>query len=203
MSGNNLYPIFLKLETLQVIIIGAGNVCLEKMESILSNSPHTSITIIGKIINDKVAELASNFENVTIIKKEYQKEDLNGKQLVIACTDDVAINKQVKIDGSSLRLLVNVADTPNLCDFYLSSIVKKGDLKIAISTNGKSPTIAKRIKETLNEILPDSIDEILQRMPIIRSYLKNDFSFKVKKLNELTQVLSVAPKELEKTLNID
>jgi len=62
------------------------------------------------------------------------------------------------------------------------------------------PTIAKRIKETLNEILPDSIDEILQRMPIIRSYLKNDFSFKVKKLNELTQVLLVNPKELHKTI---
>ena len=89
MSGNHLYPIFLKIETLQVIIIGAGNVCLEKMESILTNSPHTSITIIGKIINDDVVKLAAKFEKVTIIKKEYQKEDLNGKQLVIACTDDV------------------------------------------------------------------------------------------------------------------
>jgi uncharacterized protein len=199
MSGNHLYPIFLKLESIQVVIIGAGNVGLEKLESILTNSPETEISIIGKEINEKLRILVANYKKVVIHQKEYQKTDLLGKQLVIACTDDFSVNQQIKNDATSLNLLVNVADTPHLCDFYLSSIVKKGDLKIAISTNGKSPTIAKRIKEMLLEILPDTIDEILQRMPMIRSYLINDFSFKVKKLNEITQILSTNPKDLEKT----
>src|SRR5690606_9260011 len=85
--------------------------------------------------------------------------------------------------------LLNVADTPELCDFYLSSIVKKGNLKIAISTNGKSPTIAKRLKETFSEVLPGELDEILDNMYKIRNRLNGNFEHKVKKLNELTRVL--------------
>jgi siroheme synthase-like protein len=86
--------------------------------------------------------------------------------------------------------LVNVADKPELCDFYLGSIVQKGNLKIAISTNGKSPTIAKRIKEVLNETLPEEIDNLLDNMQNIRNKIKGDFTEKVKQLNEITKKLS-------------
>jgi uncharacterized membrane protein YfcA len=82
-----------------------------------------------------------------------------------------------------------VADTPDLCDFYLGSVVKKGNLKIAISTNGKSPTIAKRLKETFNEALPDELDQVLDNMQSIRKKLNGDFDYKVKKLNSITKVL--------------
>jgi siroheme synthase-like protein len=85
--------------------------------------------------------------------------------------------------------LINVADTPELCDFYLGSIVQKGHLKIAISTNGKSPTIAKRIKQVLQEAIPDSLNEVLDKLQIIRDRLKGDFSEKVKQLNQITEVL--------------
>jgi siroheme synthase-like protein len=88
------------------------------------------------------------------------------------------------------KLLVNVADTPELCDFYLGSIVQKGNLKIAISTNGKSPTIAKRIKEVLNETIPDEIESLLQNMQGIRNKMSGDFAEKVKQLDELTKKLS-------------
>jgi siroheme synthase-like protein len=82
-----------------------------------------------------------------------------------------------------------VADTPDLCDFYLGSIVQKGDLKIAISTNGKSPTLAKRIKEFLNEIIPDDIQQLLDNLQTYRNTLKGDFQDKVKELNDLTASL--------------
>jgi len=85
--------------------------------------------------------------------------------------------------------LVNAADKPDLCDFYLSSVVQKGDLKIAISTNGKSPTIAKRIKEVLNDSLPAEIDELLSNMQQVRNKLSGDFAEKVKQLNEITKGL--------------
>ena len=84
-------------------------------------------------------------------------------------------------------LLVNVADKPSLCDFYLGSVVKKGDLKIAISTNGKSPTVAKRIKEFLNESIPESIDDVLQNMNVIRERLRGNFDYKVRTLNQVTK----------------
>ena len=87
-------------------------------------------------------------------------------------------------------ILVNAADKPELCDFYLGSVVQKGNLKIAISTNGKSPTIAKRLKEVLNETLPDEIDTLLNSMQTIRNKMSGDFTEKVKQLNELTKNLS-------------
>jgi siroheme synthase-like protein len=84
---------------------------------------------------------------------------------------------------------VNAADKPDLCDFYLSSVVKKGNLKIAISTNGKSPTVAKRLKEIFNNLLPEEIDEVLNNVEAIRNSLKGDFTDKVNQLNELTKGL--------------
>jgi precorrin-2 dehydrogenase/sirohydrochlorin ferrochelatase len=84
---------------------------------------------------------------------------------------------------------VNVADTPDLCDFYLSSVVRKGDLKIAISTNGKSPTFAKRFREILEDILPESLQETLDNLKDLRDKLKGDFSSKVDMLNEITNVM--------------
>jgi hypothetical protein len=76
-----------------------------------------------------------------------------------------------------------------MCDFYLSSVVKKGNLKIAISTNGKSPTIAKRIKEVINDSIPDEIEDLLNNMQAIRNNMDGDFAEKVRKLNELTKML--------------
>jgi uncharacterized membrane protein YfcA len=117
--------------------------------------------------------------------------------VVIAATNDGELNKYARQSAHDRKLLINVADKPELCDFYLGSIVQKGDLKIAISTNGKSPTIAKRLKEVLNESLPDELDITLQQMSELRNSLSGDFAYKVQKLNEVTSVL-VAPKPAEK-----
>src|SRR6202012_2540704 len=109
--------------------------------------------------------------------------------LVIAATDDGTLNDHIRQSAHQRKLLVNVADKPELCDFYLGSIVQKGDLKVAISTNGKSPTVAKRLKEVLNESLPGELDVTLQQMSELRNSLSGDFAYKVKKLNEVTSVL--------------
>jgi precorrin-2 dehydrogenase / sirohydrochlorin ferrochelatase len=76
-----------------------------------------------------------------------------------------------------------------LCDFYLGSIVTKGDLKIAISTNGKSPTFSKRFRMMLEEVLPDELPQVLNNLRTIRDNLKGDFNYKIKKLNEITENL--------------
>ena len=85
--------------------------------------------------------------------------------------------------------MVNVADTPDLCDFYLGSIVQKGNLKIAISTNGKSPTAAKRIKEVLHEALPGELDDVIENLHKVRNKLNGNFEYKVKRLNDITRML--------------
>ena len=84
---------------------------------------------------------------------------------------------------------MNVADTPDLCDFYMGSIVTRGSLKVAISTNGKSPTFAKRFRQVLEEILPHDTDDLLRNLKVIRDRLKGGFEYKVKELNRITSTL--------------
>jgi precorrin-2 dehydrogenase / sirohydrochlorin ferrochelatase len=185
---NNLFPIFLKLEQMHILIVGGGNVGLEKLEAVLKNSPKTLITLVAPLVKEEIFDLAKE-HNIRIIQREYDPDDLHNKDLVIAGTDAPEVNAQVRTDGRQRKLLVNVADTPDLCDFYLSSVVKKGDLKIAISTNGKSPTFAKRFREILEDVLPESLQETLDNLKILRDKLKGDFTYKVDKLNEITNVM--------------
>ncbi|MCD8739668.1 TSUP family transporter [Mucilaginibacter roseus] len=193
-KGNQLFPVFIKLNNLHTVLIGAGNVGLEKLTAVLKNSPHAKVTIIARAILPEIHALASEYEGVQVINKSFAEYDLNTADLVIAATNDSDLNNYICQAAHDRKLLVNVADKPDLCDFYLSSIVQKGDLKIAISTNGKSPTVAKRIKEFLNREIPDEIDDTLQQMSDLRNSLKGDFAYKVRKLNEATAVLGESKK---------
>jgi uncharacterized protein len=188
-NSNNLFPIFLKLENLRILIVGGGYVGMEKLEAVITNSPATAITLVATQISNAIKEVAVQYPNITLIERPYDSSDLTGHDIVIAAINDPAISKQVVTDAKRKKILVNAADKPELCDFYLSSVVKKGNLKIAISTNGKSPTIAKRVKEVLNETLPDEIDALLDNMQSIRNKLSGDFAEKVNQLNELTKSL--------------
>lgn len=188
-EGNQLFPVFLKLNQLHTVIIGAGPVGLEKLTAVLNQSVHARITVIAEEVCEDVAALAQRLPQVTVLHKSYAAGDLDAADLVIAATNNHELNLKIKHDAHALKLLVNVADKPDLCDFYLGSIVKKGDLKIAISTNGKSPTIAKRLKELFNDHLPDELDITLQQMSALRNTLNGDFNSKVKRLNEVSAVL--------------
>lgn len=188
-NRNTLYPVFIKLENMQVLLVGAGNVGLEKLESLLGNSPAATITIVAPLIKQELKDFVKQFPLCTIIEREFEPVDLENKQIIVCATDNPSLHQRIKKLANAKGLLVNVADTPELCDFYLGSIVQKGDLKIAISTNGKSPTIAKRVKEVLNNTLPDEIDDLLQNMQNIRNKMSGDFTDKVKQLNELTKSL--------------
>lgn len=186
---NTLFPIFLKLEQLHVLIVGGGYVGLEKLTAVLANSPETKVTLVAPEIRDEIREMATSHSHLVLVEEVYRPIYLKDKDLVIVGTNDKLVNTQVQQDCKMHKILVNVADTPGLCDFYLSSVVKKGDLKIAISTNGKSPTFAKRFREVLEEILPESLQETLDNLQQIRNRLKGDFQEKMEKLNEITKVM--------------
>lgn len=186
---NKLYPIFLKLEELDLLLVGAGNVGLEKLNSLLSNSPEAKITIVAPLIKEEVRSLLQNHHSCNLVQRFFEETDLNNKDLVVLATDDKELHKKIKKLAEEKGILVNVADTPELCDFYLGSIVQKGNLKIAISTNGKSPTVAKRIKEVLNKAMPGELDDVIENLHQVRNKLNGNFEYKVKKLNALTKVL--------------
>src|SRR5450432_1752372 len=196
-DGNKLFPIFLKLEELNVLLVGAGNVGLEKLQAILNNAPATSITVIANEINEEVKKLAAKYSTILLIEKNFEPADLDNKDIIVVAVNDSSVSGYIRVLAKQKKLLVNVADNPDLCDFYLGSIVQKGNLKIAISTNGKSPTVAKRLKEQINNMVPDEIESVLQNMHIIRKDLTGDFAEKVKQLDELTKVLAAKQITLE------
>lgn len=208
--SNSLYPVFLKLETLSLLIIGGGKIALEKLESVLGNSPETSIRLVAKEISSEVRALQSQYSNIKLYERAYHDDDFNDTDVAIIAVNDIELAAQIRENAHQKNVLVNIADKPELCDFYLGSIVKKGSLKIAISTNGKSPTIAKRLRETFTETIPDEMDLVLDNMQSIRNQLKGDFNHKVTELNKITtQYLSdgkITPAkqdlEIEKLISI-
>lgn len=195
MEENHLFPVFFKLQRLHVLVVGGGNIGLEKTNAMLENCPDATITVVALDFLPELVSLAHQYPNVTMVQKSFSCGDLLGKDLVIAATNIREFNYHIWEKAKGSRVLINVADTPELCDFYLGSIVRKGNLKIAISTNGKSPTMAKRLKQVLQESIPDSIDEILNKLAVIRDRLAGDFSNKVKELNNITDVLVKSEKE--------
>ncbi|HRN56317.1 MAG TPA: TSUP family transporter, partial [Agriterribacter sp.] len=188
---NQLFPVFLKLEQLKLLIVGAGAVGLEKLHAVLQNSPATAVTIVALDIRPEVKALAEKYTSITIVEGLYDEAMLNDSDLVIVAVNNSSLGEQIRSDAHQRGLLVNVADTPGLCDFYLGSIVRKGNLKVAISTNGKSPTIAIRLKEAFTEILPEELDDVLHNMEAIRKKMNGNFARKVHELNHITKVLSV------------
>jgi uncharacterized protein len=189
-KNNRLFPVFLQLERLRVLIVGGGPVAVEKLQALLSNAPCTRVRIVAEQFSEQLLHISADRDRVELVQKRYSSGDLYDADIVIVAVNDILVAEEIRNDAKARKILVNVADTPELCDFYLGSIVQKGNLKIAISTNGKSPTIAKRIKETLHEVIPEEIDTLLDNMQQIRNQLKGNFSEKVKKLNEITAVMS-------------
>lgn len=186
---NPLFPVFLKLEELPVLIVGGGKIGLEKLQALLDNAPALTVRLVGITISEEIKALARSNPGLTLEERTFLPGDLEGRKIVMVAIDDKEESARISKMAREKGILVNAADKPGLCDFYLGSIVRKGNLKIAISTNGKSPTIAKRLKELFSELLPEELDELLDNMQEIRSRLGGDFADRVNQLNALTKGL--------------
>lgn len=185
---NELYPVFLKVHNLETLIVGGGKVALEKLGFLLKSSPNAKVRLVAPSFDTQVIEMASQ-KNLKLIHDTYHSMYLSGAHIVIATTDDPEVNIQIYKDCREKNILINVADNPPYCDFYMGGIVTKGNVKIGISTNGKSPTTAKRLRQFFEEVIPDNIDELVKNLNSYRKTIKGDFGEKVEKLNEFTKSL--------------
>ncbi|MBC32034.1 MAG: siroheme synthase [Muricauda sp.] len=188
MERNNLYPIFLKTAQLNILIVGGGYVAEEKLHFLTKSSPDANVTMVAPKFREATIALASEY-NVAMVDDFYEAEYLKGRHIVIAATNVPKVNKQVYHDCRERNILVNVADNPPLCDFYMGGIVTKGNVKVAISTNGKSPTTAKRLRQFFEEVIPEDIDQMVKNLNRYRKTLKGDFEEKVDKMNKITESL--------------
>ena len=145
---NRLFPVFLKLENMSLLIIGGGTQCMEALSEVLQNSPGANIRIVATTISDEVRQLVAQNNKIHLIERPYRLTDIDHADIVITTINDISLNAQISQDAKEKGILINVPHKPELSDFYLGSIMQKGNLKIAISNNGKSSTAIKRLFST-------------------------------------------------------
>ena len=159
------YPVFLQLEDKIALVVGGGKVAQRKVETLLRCG--ASIHIISKVLTDKLKQLIDSRE-VRFLGEEMMDEFLDGAFIVIAATDDKELNSKVSVSARKRGLLVNAVDQPADCNFIVPSIVRKGDLAIAISTSGKSPALAKKIRKELDGQFGNEYETFLNLMGGLR-----------------------------------
>lgn len=147
----DLFPIFLKIAARRCVVIGAGNLAESKIDSLRTS--HAEVTVIAPVASARIVELAGGGE-IEWQRREYIDGDLTGYFLVVAATDDPAVNRAVYKEATEKNVLCNAVDDPPFCDFYFPSVVRRGDLQIAISTGGASPALAQRLRKEINAQLP-------------------------------------------------
>jgi precorrin-2 dehydrogenase / sirohydrochlorin ferrochelatase len=148
MLDTPFYIACLKLTGRRCVVVGGGEVGLEKVEGLLACDG--AVTLIAPRANRDLQQLAAE-GSIEWIQREYETGDLEATFIAIAATDDTDVNIRVYEDAERRAMLVNVVDVPPLCNFILPAIVRTGPLAIAISTAGASPALAKRMKREISE----------------------------------------------------
>lgn len=178
------FPAFLSFDDKKILIIGGGNVALEKLEHLLDFTKN--ITLISLEFNKKTKILIDQ-NNLKHYIKAYEKNDIEGFDIVIAAIDDFILQEEIYFDTRKYNCLCNCVDLQKYCDFIFPSYVKKGDLTIAISTSGTSPALAKQLRVLLSNLIPESIGEFLIQMKEYRKTMpkgKKRMEFFEKKVTE-------------------
>jgi precorrin-2 dehydrogenase len=152
MLETRFYIACLRLTGRPCIVIGGGDVGLEKVEGLLACD--ADVTLVAPEAHPELVQLALE-GSIRWERREYRSEDLDGCLIAIAATDDTDVNIRVFEDAEERAMLVNVVDVPPLCNFILPAIVRSGPLAIAISTAGASPALAKRMKREISELFGD------------------------------------------------
>jgi siroheme synthase-like protein len=143
---SSLFPMFLKLEGKRCLVVGAGKVGAPKIARLLETGARVSVIALEA---RKEIEALAREERITLELRAFEANDLDGKFLAVVATASPSLNQAIYEEARSRRVLCNVVDVPELCDFYYPAVVQRGDLQIAISTNGQSPSLAQKLRQQL------------------------------------------------------
>ncbi|HCO95947.1 MAG TPA: siroheme synthase [Phycisphaerales bacterium] len=159
------YPIFLELGSRRIVVIGGGAVAVRKTQALLNAGAR--VVVVAERIDDMMTALCRGTD-VELIKSKYSKNYLAGALLAIAATNNARLNKQIYKDCQELEVLCNVVDVPELCDFFVPAVVKRGNLQIAIGTEGQCPAYAGHIRKKLEKIFTDKHGQFLAELEKLR-----------------------------------
>src|SRR5437667_3968332 len=163
------YPIFLDIESRNVMIIGGGNVCARKAETMMNYGAR--VTVVSPEFTDEIEQWARDGV-LQIRRKKYEENDLDGANIVIASTDDQSVNEQIAADCRRRRIPVNVVDVTPLCEFIVPAIIDKGSVTLAVSTGGKSPALARTLQEDLQRLIGPEYAEVNDVLGSLRESAK-------------------------------
>jgi precorrin-2 dehydrogenase/sirohydrochlorin ferrochelatase len=145
---SSLFPMFMKLEGRRCLVVGAGKVAVGKIAGLLATGARVSVVAIQA--EPAVREWAASGE-IELELRPFQADDLDRTLLAVVATPSPDLNETVFREAKRRGVLCNVVDVPELCDFYYPAVVRRGDLQIAVSTNGKSPALARRLRQQLEQ----------------------------------------------------
>jgi precorrin-2 dehydrogenase len=169
MLDTPFYIACLKLRGRKCLVVGGGEIGLEKVEGLLACDG--DVTLVAPDVGPELTQLALE-GSIRWEQRQYRPEDLEGTFMVIACTDDTDINIGIYEDAERRAMLVNVVDVPPLCNFILPAIVRTGPLAIAISTAGASPALAKRMKAEVSELFGEEYAQLAIMLNDVRGWAK-------------------------------
>jgi len=175
------FPLLLNIKNYSCLVVGGGNVALRKVTSLLNF--RVKVTVLAPKMCNPLLELQRKHK-IKVIKKAYSKEYLNNFKVVFCATDNPIVNKMVRKDCTEKNILLNVADIPELCDFILPAIVKRGDLSISVSSQGIAPFYVSEIKNKLDHIFPSYYENIIELAGEFRKLLLSDKKYKSVKVRE-------------------
>jgi precorrin-2 dehydrogenase / sirohydrochlorin ferrochelatase len=150
-----MYPIFLKLEAREVLVVGAGKVATRKAQALLRSG--AKLRVVAPDVCDEMRELP----HIRIIQRAWRPEDCEGAFMVVAATGDSALNATIRESAHETGALVNAVDDPPNCDFYVPAIARVGDLMVAVSTQGKAPLVAGQVRAYLEKLLPGELEHVI------------------------------------------
>jgi siroheme synthase-like protein len=163
------YPMFLEMKGRPCLVVGGGQVAARKVEGLLAADARVSV--VSPSLDPEIAKLKAE-RRIQHISRQYQQGDLKGYALVIAATDDAATNERVVLDARQSGILVNVVDEPALCDFIVPSVIRRGDVVLAISTGGLSPALARWLRQELETYLSEDFERLARLLAQVRAELR-------------------------------
>lgn len=149
--GRKYFPLFVDISDKKIVVVGGGNIAARRVRTLLYFTE--DITVVSPEICEELRGLADGEKGIHIVERSWQKEDLEGAQIVLAATDRKEINAQIVRLCREQQILVNTADDKSMCDFYFPSIVQKEDIVVGISSGGNSPAKVKETRLVIEEAL--------------------------------------------------
>jgi precorrin-2 dehydrogenase/sirohydrochlorin ferrochelatase len=162
------YPVHLNIQNRNCLVVGGGSVGTRKVITLLDCG--ANVTVISPVVSHQLRDFSIS-GSIKLRERPYQSGDLDGMFLVIGATDDEELNRKISDDADRLNTLCNIADRPEVCNFILPSIVQRDDLVITISTSGRSPAMAKKLRKTLESQFGEEYGLFLKLMGAIRKKL--------------------------------